>query len=106
MQRTNQSMPNGKIVAIAPFTRVGMPSASRRKRLKKSLFGGLTTMLGAWWRRERERRELAAMNPRDFGDLTVPPSLVSDELRRWPWQRPSPQWGQIDDRATRARDRR
>ncbi len=47
------------------------------------------------WQRERERRELAALGSRDFGDLVVPPSLVADELRRWPVQEASPQWGEI-----------
>lgn len=32
------------------------------------------------------------MSARDFRDLKVPPGLVAEELRRWPWQGPSPQW--------------
>ena len=46
-----------------------------------------------WRKRERLRRELSQMSPRDFGDLTMPPSLVRDEVRRWPWQPQSQQWG-------------
>jgi len=51
--------------------------------------------LRATWQRERGRCELAAMRNRDFGDLAIPPSLVIDELRRWPWQKSSPLWGQV-----------
>lgn len=48
-----------------------------------------------WRERELQRRELSTMSPRDFGDLAVPPSLLKEELRRWPWQKPSQQWSQI-----------
>jgi uncharacterized protein YjiS (DUF1127 family) len=44
-------------------------------------------VLHGWWEPERQRRELSMMRARDFGDLAVPPSLVTDELRRWPWHR-------------------
>jgi uncharacterized protein YjiS (DUF1127 family) len=59
------------------------------------LVAKLAGVLSGWRRRERERRELAAMNVRDFGDVGVPPSLIGDETRRWPWQKSSPQWGSI-----------
>jgi hypothetical protein len=45
--------------------------------------------------RGRLRRELARMCARDFGDLAVPQNLITEELRRWPWQEPSPQWEAI-----------
>jgi hypothetical protein len=32
------------------------------------------------------------MSARDFHNLKVPPGLVADELRRWPWQELSRQW--------------
>jgi hypothetical protein len=47
------------------------------------------------WEPERQRRELSMMRARDFGDLAVPPSLVTEELRRWPWQKPNSQWGEV-----------
>ena len=52
-------------------------------------------VLHGWWERERQRRELSMMRARDFGDLAVPPSLVIEELRRWPWQKPNSQWGEV-----------
>jgi uncharacterized protein YjiS (DUF1127 family) len=52
-------------------------------------------VLHGWWERERQRRELSTMRARDFGDLTVPPSLVIEELRRWPWQKQNSQWGEV-----------
>ena len=52
-------------------------------------------VLHRWWERERQRRELSMMRARDFGDLAVPPSLVVEELRRWPWQKPNSQWGEV-----------
>jgi uncharacterized protein YjiS (DUF1127 family) len=55
----------------------------------------LARLLREWQQRERERRELAALRGRDFGDLAVPPSLVVDEVRRWPWQKSSPQWSEV-----------
>ena|SRR5690348_7069208 len=56
---------------------------------------GLVRLLRNWWRRELQRRELSMLSPRDFGDLAVPQSLVAEEIRRWPWQNSSQQWGQI-----------
>jgi uncharacterized protein YjiS (DUF1127 family) len=50
-----------------------------------------------WRVRERQRRELSQMKQRDFGDLVVPQSLAVEELRRWPWQKSSPQWGTVRD---------
>ena len=43
--------------------------------------------LGRLRERERERRELAMMRPRDFGDLPLSPTAVRDETRRRWWQR-------------------
>jgi uncharacterized protein YjiS (DUF1127 family) len=48
-----------------------------------------------WRERERLRLELSLMRPRDFGDLAVPPGLVVDEVRKWPWQQSGPNWGEI-----------
>lgn len=52
--------------------------------------------LGQTWReRNRLRREVSTMSPRDFGDLPVAPGIIFDECRRWPWQNVSPQWRTI-----------
>jgi uncharacterized protein YjiS (DUF1127 family) len=59
---------------------------------------GLARLLRMWWRRELQRRELSMLSPRDFGDLVVPRSLVTEEIRRWPWQKSSQQWGQVTER--------
>ena len=56
-------------------------------------------LLRTWRERQRERRELSLMLPRDFGDLPVPPGLIADEIRRWPWQKASQEWSEV------ARDR-
>jgi uncharacterized protein YjiS (DUF1127 family) len=48
-----------------------------------------------WRERERHRRELATMRACDFGDLAVPPGLIEDEKRRWPWQAWSAAWSGI-----------
>jgi len=50
------------------------------------LFDAVFRHFARWRERERLRRELAGMCSRDFGDLAVPPGLIADEKRRWPWQ--------------------
>lgn len=60
-----------------------------------SAWMAITQLLRTWRRRELERRELSMLSPRDFGDLVVPHSLVNEEIRRWPWQKPSEQWSQV-----------
>lgn len=72
---------------------------------KRAGFGAFLTLLQTWHRRDCERYELARMRARDFGDLPVPPDLIREETRRWPWQKPSPQWGQIDSWRDRDRER-
>ena len=85
--------------------------ASRQPVIDRPAASGPTgRSLGSWWaawgraglqalrlwrQRNRYRNELATMGKRDFGDLAVPPSLVRDEFRRWPWQKSSPQWEEI-----------
>jgi hypothetical protein len=71
--------------------------ATARSRVT-SAWLAISRLLSTWWRRELQRRELSMLLPRDFGDLAVPQSLVSEEIRRWPWQRPSQQWRQITDK--------
>lgn len=51
--------------------------------------GSLITVLSAWYRRERERREPWEMGSRDFGDLA---GRTRDETRRWRWQKANPLW--------------
>jgi uncharacterized protein YjiS (DUF1127 family) len=60
-----------------------------------SAWAAIARLLRTWRMRELQRRELSTMSPRDFGDLAVPRSLAKDEIRRWPWQKSSPQWSQI-----------
>ena len=48
-----------------------------------------------WRERNRLRRELSTMSPGDFGDLQIPPGMIFEECRRWPWQNVSPQWRTI-----------
>lgn len=50
-------------------------------------FTAVARVFHRWFERERERRELATMSPRDFGELGVPFSAIRDEVNRWPWQR-------------------
>lgn len=63
-----------------------------------------------WRERERMRQELASMSPRDFGDITVSPGLVREELRRRIWQGWSREWlamsrpGFARDREARGKD--
>jgi solute carrier family 10 (sodium/bile acid cotransporter), member 7 len=59
--------------------------------------GAIVRVLRDWRERERQRRELSQLRPRDFGDLVVPPSLAVEESRHWPWQKSSPQWRTIRD---------
>jgi uncharacterized protein YjiS (DUF1127 family) len=63
---------------LAQALRFGLPAA----------FAAIPKVVRGWCERERDRRELAAMSPRDFGDLNVAFSAVRDEVSRWPWQRP------------------
>ena len=63
-----------------------------------SAWAAIARLLRAWRMRELQRRELSTMSPRDFGDLAVPGSLAKDEIRRWPWQKSSPQWSQITNK--------
>lgn len=72
----------------APRASPCRPEPSSLGNIEISVFG----QLRCWIRRKQSRREVASMSARDFRDLKVPPSLVADELRRWPWQGPSPQW--------------
>jgi hypothetical protein len=63
---------------------------------------GLTARLAAWlrdrWQREHERREMAQMGARDFGDIAVSPGLMREETRRWPGQKSNPGWSAVDER--------
>jgi uncharacterized protein YjiS (DUF1127 family) len=60
----------------------------------RGILRGVFRLIASWRERERLRRDLSVMRPGDFGDLAVPPSLVVDEIRKWPWQKVSPQWGE------------
>lgn len=82
-------------IAVNPFaaSSAATKSPGGRKRMRRNrALGALGARLRLWAERNRDRRELAAMSSRDFGDLAVPESLVRDEVRRWPWQKPSAGW--------------
>lgn len=72
----------------SPTTSSFQPEASSLRDIAISVFGRLR----CWKQRQQFRRELRTMSARDFSVLRVPPSLVTGELRRWPWQKPNPQW--------------
>jgi len=61
----------------------------------RGLVAAALRQIAKWQERERERRELAMMSARDFGDLAVPPALVREELRRRPWQALSQGWNAL-----------
>jgi uncharacterized protein YjiS (DUF1127 family) len=78
--------------------KAGAPRHDRRARShpssrRRSIAVAALDRMRRWRARERFRGELSSLSSRDFGDLAVPPSLIADELRRWPWQEPSAQWG-------------
>jgi uncharacterized protein YjiS (DUF1127 family) len=56
----------------------------------------IIALLREWREREQQRRGLSVLGARDLADMRVPTSLVADELRRWPWQPPSPQWQHLE----------
>ena len=58
----------------------------------------IARLLRTWKRRELQRRELSVLSSRDFGDLAVPQSLISEEIRCWPWQKWSHQWSQVTNK--------
>jgi uncharacterized protein YjiS (DUF1127 family) len=55
----------------------------------------LLRLLARWRDRERQRRELATISARDFGDIAVPPGLIREEQARWPWQPMNPGWAAL-----------
>lgn len=63
----------------------------------------LRRVVRGWRDRTRQRRELARLRSRDFGDLPVPDNLLVEESRKWPWQRFSPQWAEIRPENARRR---
>jgi uncharacterized protein YjiS (DUF1127 family) len=74
------------------------PIIGRGVRRVFSAWAAIARLLRTWRMRELQRRELSTMSPRDFGDLAVPQSLAKEEIRRWPWQKSSPQWSQITNK--------
>jgi uncharacterized protein YjiS (DUF1127 family) len=66
-----------------------------RPAAQRPAFATVIGLLRVWRQRQRERRELSLMSGQDFGDLAIPPSLVTEEVRRWPWQKSSPQWSEV-----------
>lgn len=60
-----------------------------------SIFKSSFEAFSRWRERARLRREIAGMTLRDFGDIPVSPSVLREELRRWPWQDLCTAWGAI-----------
>ncbi len=85
---------NAIIAAVVRTVDCPVQDPASRKN-DRSRFGVVVRWLRSAWQRERERRELTKVRGPDFGDLPVPPSLVLDELRRWPWQKSSPLWATL-----------
>jgi hypothetical protein len=71
---------------------VGITSAPVSETGQRQRIAAALALLRSWREHGDARRELSTLSARDFRALKVPPGLVSDELRRWPWQGPSPQW--------------
>ena len=98
MKHKNLIEREGTEATFATVARVSDSPIDLRQVAPRVSYQAYLAGLGGWlrttWQRERERRELAAMRSRDFGDLAVPPGLIIEELRRWPWQKSSPLWGQ------------
>jgi uncharacterized protein YjiS (DUF1127 family) len=73
-------------------------------RERTGCFVALAQRVAEWRERAHQRREIAVMRERDFGDIIVPPGLIVEEARRWPWQRFSIGWSamsaapRLDDR--------
>jgi uncharacterized protein YjiS (DUF1127 family) len=84
-----------RISAIAAATGDFSTPTFTRPRLARVLGSGvpaalamMVRVLRTWRERERERRELAMLSPRDLDDIGLSFSSVRDEISRWPWQRP------------------
>lgn len=80
-------------IATEPLRRTSKPAATATGRHR--WVAALLRVMGDWCERERQRRELSMMSKRDFGDLPVSPGAVRDEVGRWPWQKPNPQWSEV-----------
>jgi uncharacterized protein YjiS (DUF1127 family) len=61
------------------------------------IFGRIWKALRNLRERIRERRELAALSQRDLADLGIPPGLAAYEASRWPWQKISSEWRELDE---------
>lgn len=74
--------------AVAPAQWHAPPAAVRAARARVCAAAtAAASLIRTWWERERLRRELSAMSPRDFGDVAVPPGAIKNEVGRWPWQK-------------------
>lgn len=80
---------DGSVLSLLDMQR---PPAQPKPSSRRDIAIGLFDRLRCWRQRQQFRRELRSMSARDFSALKVPPSLVAAELRRWSWQKPSPQW--------------
>jgi hypothetical protein len=79
----------------------GKNGAWAEQPVERGILRDILRLVGRWRERERLRLDLSLMRPGDFGDLAVPPSLVVDEIRKWPWQKWSPNWDEIRSAVSR-----
>ena len=87
------SLPYQRTIFCEAKSALGRPNRAETPTWAENM--GVREWLLRCQERGRLRRELARMCARDFGDLAVPQNLITEELRRWPWQEPSPQWEAI-----------
>ncbi len=80
------------------------PVQANPRSLAVSAGAAIIALLREWRERDQQRRGLSVLGARDLADLRVPTSLVADELRRWPWQPPSPQWQHLEAEREAARN--
>ncbi len=71
-------------------------SAERRRAVSMDVFGPLLRLFRVWRQRARERNELSEISVRDCADMGILKSLAAGEARRWPWQKPNPEWREIE----------
>jgi len=68
------------------LVRVLQPLPRRAAAVPLPRARGLREVLRAWWRRARERRELAAMSPRERADIGITRAEAQAEARKRFWQ--------------------
>jgi hypothetical protein len=101
MQKSNglTSILGGRVLAL-----LWRPAQADVRSFVVGAGAPIIALLRQWCERHRQRRGLSVLGAHDLADLRVPTSLAADELRRWPWQPPSPQWQRLEADRQAARD--